>query len=466
MTTVNLPSPRPAGPGSEAERSSARRTVARLGGGRDATRRFPRSRGLAAAAVLAVSVLATPSMAAGEDNESSAHSHAEADATGGSQRREVTTVEAEERLLALASQWVIDDTLTTPAPGDSSKTKRARAELASLAQPLRAALRQYDRSYERADQAAAELESAKLWEASAQVEVARAGLDVVSARGALDTLVRGRYTEAGVSELTLLTDPSADQTLTRLSLSSLLDERQATAVKRAAEAERDLAEAERQLGVARVAAEQTSVEARAALRRAKSRRTAALEMVAEARQALRVAVAADMAAQPTGIFIDPRGDVSFPLPPSAYVDNNNFGGSGAYWSRSHTGNDYSVACGTPVLAANDGRVAIRTDQGWAGPWLVMVRAPDGFSTWYAHMQALTVADGDWVKAGQQIGAVGSEGNSTGCHLHFEYHPLNGSIYEDATDPVAWLAHLGITGPTMQRPDTDEADDQRRRSPRR
>lgn len=134
------------------------------------------------------------------------------------------------------------------------------------------------------------------------------------------------------------------------------------------------------------------------------------------------------------------GPVTFPLPPTAaFVDNQNFGNSGSHWSSRHTGNDFSTPCGTPVLAANAGTVAVVTDQGWSGPWLVQVATgPGRLTTWYAHMMRITVEDGQSVRAGQPIGFVGTEGNSSGCHLHLELHPRGGSIYEDATDPVPWL----------------------------
>jgi hypothetical protein len=59
-----------------------------------------------------------------------------------------------------------------------------------------------------------------------------------------------------------------------------------------------------------------------------------------------------------------------------------------------------------------------------------------------------------VAAGQQLGEVGTLGNSTGCHLHFEVHPQGGGIYEDSVDPSEWLErHLAkdveqiVTGST-------------------
>jgi murein DD-endopeptidase MepM/ murein hydrolase activator NlpD len=138
------------------------------------------------------------------------------------------------------------------------------------------------------------------------------------------------------------------------------------------------------------------------------------------------------------------GSVSFPLPAnSGFYDNHNWGERSAHWAAFHTGDDYSVACGTPVLAATAGKIEILTDQAWAGPWLVMVSTGQGkLTTWYAHMEALAVQPGQHVQPGQIIGEVGEKGNATGCHLHFELHPDGGSIYQDTTDPDPWLEAVG------------------------
>lgn len=155
------------------------------------------------------------------------------------------------------------------------------------------------------------------------------------------------------------------------------------------------------------------------------------------------------------------GRVVFPLPPSAgYVDLQNWHNRGGSWVREHTGTDLSAACGTPVLAATGGTVIVKTDQPWSGRWLVQISTgPGQLATWYGHMQALTVEHGQVVQAGQQIGEAGSEGNSTGCHLHFEVHPRGGSLYEDDVDPSKWLAqHVGrdLPGTTPVVSATEEA----------
>lgn len=156
-----------------------------------------------------------------------------------------------------------------------------------------------------------------------------------------------------------------------------------------------------------------------------------------------VAVAASSNSQACmPIVLAAAGTVVYPVPAAFKGSNqNSWGHSGGNWSSWHTGTDFSVPCGTPVLAATSGTIAIDRSQSWAGPWLVkVVTGPASLATWYAHMQRVLVTTGQLVTAGQEIGKVGVLGNATGCHLHFEVHLHNGSIYgPDNTDPTPWLA---------------------------
>ena len=140
-------------------------------------------------------------------------------------------------------------------------------------------------------------------------------------------------------------------------------------------------------------------------------------------------------------FVGPGG-VVYPIPPAFIgTDNHNWGSAGSHWDSWHTGTDFSVPCGTPVIAATSGTVEIDATQAWAGSWLVkVVTGPDSVATWYAHMQSLDVHDGQSVGAGERLGESGARGNATGCHLHFEVHERNGSIYgPDNVNPSQWLA---------------------------
>lgn len=87
----------------------------------------------------------------------------------------------------------------------------------------------------------------------------------------------------------------------------------------------------------------------------------------------------------------------------------------------HTGTDIAAPAGTPILAAADGVVTIANS---ANPrhsygYYVKLQHEDGYETLYAHCSALCVTAGQEVQQGEVIGFVGSTGDSTGNHLHFE-----------------------------------------------
>lgn len=87
-------------------------------------------------------------------------------------------------------------------------------------------------------------------------------------------------------------------------------------------------------------------------------------------------------------------------------------------SKPHDGIDIRAKDGTPVLASEDGVVALAgTKAQWGN--LVVVKHADGFETWYAHLNELNTQEKKQVKKGDVIGFVGRTGNTTGSHLHFE-----------------------------------------------
>ena len=86
----------------------------------------------------------------------------------------------------------------------------------------------------------------------------------------------------------------------------------------------------------------------------------------------------------------------------------------------HTGVDYAVERGTPVVAANSGRVALVADYFFPGR-LVVLDHGLGIYTLYFHLDTVGVVDGDVVERGQPIGTVGATGRATGPHLHFGAH---------------------------------------------
>jgi murein DD-endopeptidase MepM/ murein hydrolase activator NlpD len=114
-----------------------------------------------------------------------------------------------------------------------------------------------------------------------------------------------------------------------------------------------------------------------------------------------------------------------------------FGASSDLWRTTHTGTDLAAPTGTPVLAASDGTIV---SAGWDGPYgrKVELRHRGGTVTTYGHLSAIAVEGGD-VQAGKVIGRVGSTGNSTGPHLHFEVRPAGGEL----VDPEAWLSRHDV-----------------------
>jgi murein DD-endopeptidase MepM/ murein hydrolase activator NlpD len=155
---------------------------------------------------------------------------------------------------------------------------------------------------------------------------------------------------------------------------------------------------------------------------------------------------------PAGVAIDPNnpaaGRFVWPVPgseisqlfgPSPYDFEPPFGA----FPHFHTGIDMAAPMSTPIYAAGDGIVVAATasDVGYGNHIII---AHDGHTlTLYGHLQAMAVHPGDTVKQGQPIGLMGSTGNSTGPHTHFEVR-----VDGQPVDPGLFLPPLppGASGP--------------------
>ncbi len=106
----------------------------------------------------------------------------------------------------------------------------------------------------------------------------------------------------------------------------------------------------------------------------------------------------------------------------------------------HSGLDIGAPCDAPIYAANAGTVVVAGPSDGYGN-LIAIDHGNGVLTRYGHMynDGVLVKVGDRVTAGQQIGKVGSNGNSTGCHLHSEVL-MNGQ----PVDPKAFLDKVGVS----------------------
>ncbi len=89
----------------------------------------------------------------------------------------------------------------------------------------------------------------------------------------------------------------------------------------------------------------------------------------------------------------------------------------------HNGIDFGAPVGTPIVAAATGTVITASSGGPYGNHVMIAHQLNGktYTTVYAHMSSLNARAGQRVSQGEQIGALGSTGNSTGPHLHFEIH---------------------------------------------
>lgn len=129
------------------------------------------------------------------------------------------------------------------------------------------------------------------------------------------------------------------------------------------------------------------------------------------------------------------GEFTWPTP-SCYYITSHFSPrrknpvTGIY--KRHTGTDIGASYGAAIVAANAGTVTLA---GWNSGYgnCVIIDHGGGKATLYAHMSAYNVSQGQTVSKGQRIGSVGSTGNSTGPHLHFEIL-INGT----AVDPMQYF----------------------------
>lgn len=110
------------------------------------------------------------------------------------------------------------------------------------------------------------------------------------------------------------------------------------------------------------------------------------------------------------------------------------------WGEFHPGSDLAAASGTPMYAIGAGRVVAAGPAQGFGNWVVIDHG-NGFTSIYGHMRVLAVSAGQSVGVGQKIAYVGSEGHSTGPHLHMEVRI--GGMSGPPVDPQVFLARRGV-----------------------
>ena len=175
---------------------------------------------------------------------------------------------------------------------------------------------------------------------------------------------------------------------------------------------------------------------RAQIRAEQAARASRLQRAVDQASAVSAAAQRQAAARTAAIAAE-KARPKWVLPVLGFRLTAGFGESSGLWSHRHTGQDFACPTGTPVRAVGDGVIIFA---GWDGAYgrKIIVRHADGLETWYAHLSAFVRTSGK-VQAGDVIGKVGSSGNTTGPHLHFEVRPSP----DDPIPPLQWLRQHGV-----------------------
>ncbi|MFJ8230419.1 M23 family metallopeptidase [Streptomyces sp. NPDC094448] len=133
-------------------------------------------------------------------------------------------------------------------------------------------------------------------------------------------------------------------------------------------------------------------------------------------------------------------------PLGSYTLSATYGKAGGMWASNHSGQDFAVPTGTPVVSIGAGTVVKAGPNGAGdGPAYgnaVVVKHNNGMYSQYAHLSTVNVSAGQTVKAGQLIAKSGNTGNSSGPHLHMEIRTTPN--YGSSVDPVGFLRSVGVT----------------------
>ncbi len=218
-----------------------------------------------------------------------------------------------------------------------------------------------------------------------------------------------------------LRDQARDQAV---QLAELEEEEQVAAERILAERDQ-IAAAQSQLVSSRDQLASARADKRGALAQVRDSRVA-LEGDLRALEAEQARVQAALASPAAGPIIRGSGQLVWP------VSGPVVSPFGMRWGRLHAGVDIAVGTGTPIRAADSGRVAL---MGWVGGYgnYTCIQHSGGLSTCYAHQSSFATSNGASVGQGQVIGYVGCTGHCFGDHLHFETRSGGSPV-----DPMGYL----------------------------
>jgi len=310
-----------------------------------------------------------------------------------------------------------------------------------------------------------------------QLQADEANVEAEEAEKSIAELA-ARLVRSGGGDVTtnlLANSQDADALLYNLGMSSKISQQTSALFDRAVQARNtaqslsDAAEVARaELEVLRIAAEEAFAEAQAAAQAAEAALaeqqerkvefeaqlaalTAERESTEESylagvreREAERAAAqaAADAAAQVPNLDAGEISLSGWVRPAGGYITSV-YGYSSNYGSSFHKGVDLGASCNSSIYAASSGTV-VYAGYGWNGGYgnYIIIEHANGVRTAYGHIidGGILVSNGQYVAVGTKIAKVGSTGNSTGCHLHFEVRPNSWTT----TDPVAYMSNQGIS----------------------
>jgi murein DD-endopeptidase MepM/ murein hydrolase activator NlpD len=162
---------------------------------------------------------------------------------------------------------------------------------------------------------------------------------------------------------------------------------------------------------------------------------------AKAEAAAAAAAAAYAAAQATNLNAGEISLSGWVRPAGGYISSV-YGYSSGYGSKFHKGVDLAASCYSNIYAASAGTV-VYAGYGWNGGYgnYIIIEHANGLRTAYGHIApgGIRVSYGQNVAVGTHIAEVGSTGNSSGCHVHFEVRPGGWNT----TDPVSFMSNKGI-----------------------
>ena len=337
--------------------------------------------------------------------------------------------EADRRLMALTEELrareaqLADATAVRDAA--ASRTAQAQARLDEVSARLEATQRRLDRD---ADRFGDRVAAAYMYGGTLQMAEA-----LLTSEDIGELVQTGYYVRSVLDEDKELVDRVTEETRTAAEQRRIADRLRDTLATEQAAAERARQDVERATDAQRQLTEQVATERatrQATLVRLESDLASYTQLVA-AYEAESARLAEELAQS--------RWQAAAPGPGGLLWPTEGRAGSGYGYRthpifgtrRLHTGVDISAPTGQAIVAAAAGQVV---SAGWRGGYgqAVVIDHGGGLATLYAHQSRLLVTAGQVVEAGQQIGEVGTTGQSTGPHLHFE-------VRENGTprDPMAW-----------------------------